>query len=160
MWKTPWVMFFSNVCLLRPFMGAKVENSQWKHLVDFCPELFEAIDCLSPFLADQSASQGWLQIYAAQDDLSSFMTLRKEIPPVLSAWALSKVQALHFSFHFWRHVSKWFLKDWPWHPDFSVIFQFDFQEGVFLTGFLVPSECFAWMIWKEVKIVRTILRNR
>ena len=34
-----------------------------------------------------------------------------------------------------------------------------FRRG-FLRLFFVPSECYVWMIWKEVKIVRTILRNR
>ena len=121
--------------------GSSKFKSYWEHLADFSPELFVAIDRFVPFRANQPASQGRLQIYAAQDDLLSFMTLRKEIPPVLSAWALSKVQALHFSFHFWRHVSKWFLKDWPWHPDFSVFFQFAFQGRVFATVF-----CALWML--------------
>ena len=142
-------MFFSNVRLLRPYwvMGAKVVNSLWEHLIDFGPELSVSTDRLSPFGADQSASQGWLQVKAVKKNRSSFGNLPEEILPVLLAWALSKGQALHFGFHFWRHVSQVLLQrlTLPFSPN-----------SIFRRGFSALTEFFAWIIWKKIENIRTI----
>ena len=67
---------------------------------DFCPELCVVIDRLSPFLADQSASKGSLQVQAVQNDLSSIRTLCEEILPGLFIRTLFKSLTLRSSFHF------------------------------------------------------------
>ena len=143
-------VFFGKKCAISRFVlmldklinlekGNSKFNSYWEHLADFSPELFVAIDRFVPFRANQSASQGRLQIYAAQDDLSSFVTLRKEIPPVLSAWTflawnLAKGLALHSGFHFWRVWDcKCFFKDWKLTPRLFCSLPIWFFREVFLS---------------------------